>query len=286
MTGCLNQVGIDMEKKMYSYGNLGMNGRFGNQMFQYATLFSVAKANGEDLYIPVSITRHDFPLEGEYEILSAFPALSAKRETRENIAALITGQYKEPGFSYDPNVFLIRNNTDLHGYFQSEMYFSEYRKDILREFEFSDEVKNNAASMLESIRSKTSSRHICSLHIRRGDYQNSPDYHTNLDGSYYNVAMNHILSKFKDVKFLVFSDDIEWCKNNLPSGVEFSALQSQFEDMCAMTLCDSHITANSSFSWWGSWMANSKCTIAPKAWFGPKGPPDWSTIYSQGWLIA
>ena len=98
--------------------------------------------------------------------------------------------------------------------------------------------------------------------------------------------MNHILSTFKSVKFLVFSDDLEWCKNNLPSGVLYSTASDQFEDMCAMTLCDSHIVANSSFSWWGAWLSNSRCVIAPRAWFGPKGPTDWSTIYGHGWLVA
>jgi hypothetical protein len=37
--------------------------------------------------------------------------------------------------------------------------------------------------------------------------------------------------------------------------------------LCLMSKCDYHIIANSSFSWWGSWLAQSKKTICPRQWF-------------------
>jgi hypothetical protein len=54
-----------------------------------------------------------------------------------------------------------------------------------------------------------------------------------------------------------------------------------------MSLCNYHIIANSSFSWWGSWLANSKQTIAPKKWFSPNGSLlNWNTkdLYLPNWI--
>ena len=61
----------------------------------------------------------------------------------------------------------------------------------------------------------------------------------------------------------------------------------KFLDMCLMTKCEYHIIANSSFSWWGAWLANSKKTIAPKLWFGssPNMPKNWNDVYSDEWEV-
>lgn len=270
----------------YTYHSLGTNGRFGNQMFQYAALFSIAKDNGCELVIPDSVVREDFPLSGAYEILEAFPDLSAIKSPSKDLSKGVGQQYREPGFSYDQNFHLIRPNVDIHGYFQSEMYFKHHRADLLKEFTFSPDVITAAQEKINDFRTFSGCENLCAIHIRRGDYKNHPDYHTNLSGEYYNAAMQHMVTAFPDVHAVVFSDDIEWCKLNLPNSMDYSDASSQFEDMCMMSLCDLHIIANSSFSWWGSWLSNSKRTIAPKAWFGPRGPDSWSSIYREGWYVV
>ena len=53
-----------------------------------------------------------------------------------------------------------------------------------------------------------------------------------------------------------------------------------------MSICKYHIIANSSFSWWGAWLANSEHTIAPKVWFGPSlADHDTSDLYCPGWEV-
>jgi hypothetical protein len=54
-----------------------------------------------------------------------------------------------------------------------------------------------------------------------------------------------------------------------------------------MSLCDYHVIANSSFSWWGAWLGESKKVIAPSQWFGesPDMPKNWSDIYCKDWII-
>ena len=94
--------------------------------------------------------------------------------------------------------------------------------------------------------------------------------------------------EFKGYRPVVFSDDIEWCKenmtwlnNNHPEPVFMS--YDHFTDLCLMSLCNGHIIANSSFSWWGAWLGGGK-TVAPKEWFGPSGPKNWKDVYCEDWI--
>lgn len=272
----------------YTYRGLGQNGRLGNQMFQYSTLFALAKMNNASFAIPEKVTRYDFYLDGRYELLDAFPNLSADILPVDDDVFKFQRQYVEPTFAFDPNIFLITGDLDLHGYFQSGHYFADFKEDIKREFAFTSEVQSNCRLFIEKIRKENPGSNICSLHVRRSDYQAKSDYHTMLstDTDYYTMGIHAILSRFPLTKFVIFSDDVGWCRQAFPQEAVFPDMNSQYEDMCLMTMCDTHIIANSSFSWWGAWLSDSKFIIAPKAWFGPKGPPDWSSIYCKGWNIA
>ncbi len=268
---------------MITYKEIGTNGRFGNQMFQYAALFALARKRSSDFAIP------DLADGKPYEILTAFPKLSAKKLDSNSLDSVsLVGQYREPSFSYDPNFNLLIDNIDLWGYFQSEHYFSEFRNELLGEFRFDENVLDNSSKKIANIRSKMECDHLCAVHIRRGDYLNLSHYHTNLGANYYNPSIQHISQNFENVGFLICSDDIGWCIDSFPKSdnIIFSNADSQYEDMCMMSKCDLHIIANSSFSWWGSWLSESKCTIAPKDWFSAQGPKSWSTIYRTGWLLA
>jgi hypothetical protein len=99
------------------------------------------------------------------------------------------------------------------------------------------------------------------------------------------------MSMFPDKEFLIFSDDIKWCENadiffgGSSKGFHFSK-NDQMVDMCLMSRCTGgHIIANSTFSWWGAWLAKSEKVVAPKNWFGEKGHKDWQDIYCDGWIV-
>ena len=76
--------------------------------------------------------------------------------------------------------------------------------------------------------------------------------------------------------YCIFSDDIEWCKENLKFligdkevvFVDWNKGQESFRDMQLMSLCHYNIIANSSFSWWGAWLNNNdgKVVVAPERW--------------------
>ena len=105
-----------------------------------------------------------------------------------------------------------------------------------------------------------------SLHIRRTDYLVNPNHPVQpLD--YYKEALS-LLDQDKTV--VIFSDDAEWChKQEMFSDDRFVISQDSDADfdLCLMSMCNSHIIANSSFSWWGAWLGRSEKIIAPKNWF-------------------
>jgi hypothetical protein len=125
-----------------------------------------------------------------------------------------------------------------------------------------------------------------SLHIRRGDFLVNSANHHNLGLDYYEKA----LAEFPmEVPVLIFSDDPEWCSNQeLFADDRFLVAEgnSPYVDMCLMSLCEGHIIANSSFSWWGAWLANSKYVVAPSKWFGPNNAHlDIKDLYLENWVV-
>lgn len=142
-------------------------------------------------------------------------------------------------------------NNDIDFYYQDEYFFRD-NAEAVRAL-FSGEIPP-----------------VCdyvAIHVRRGDYVGNPFYVDLTDTDYYQKAMNEFP---KGTKFLVFSDDIEWCKDqDIFKDCEFSE-GNELEDLNLMASCKGHIIANSSFSWWGAWLCPTypdNKVIAPKAWY-------------------
>lgn len=146
--------------------------------------------------------------------------------------------------------------TGEHFFVQDEKYFKKHENEIRQMF--SDGI--------------TGGDERVSIHVRRGDYVGNPFYvdlghhkHEDMSDNYYVRAM----AMFPNKKFVVFSDDIEWCKNNpIFKDCEFQH-GTEVEDMNAMANCEHNIIANSSFSWWGAWLNPNpnKIVVAPARWF-------------------
>jgi hypothetical protein len=162
----------------------------------------------------------------------------------------------------------------LNGYWQNEDFFKEYRSIILNELSVKNEPDAINLSVIENMRKVNA----ISLHVRRGDAVSNP-YAFRLyklpSLEYYKNAINLITQKVKDPYFFIFSDDIDWCKKNLQLNfpVEFignnNTDDKNYEDIRLMSCCKHHITANSTFSWWGAWLnpSDSKIVISPAEWF-------------------
>ena len=116
-----------------------------------------------------------------------------------------------------------------------------------------------------------------SMHIRRSDYVSGPYVHNRFylcPLSYYYAAIEILRKSLSYPDFFVFSDDIQWVKENLrleyPTRyVDHNGPERDYEDLRLMSLCKHHVIANSTFSWWGAWLSTNpeKIVIAPQHWF-------------------
>jgi hypothetical protein len=95
-----------------------------------------------------------------------------------------------------------------------------------------------------------------------------------MDSQYYEKCMNIIEEAYEEVTYYVFSEDIDWCKENIKNKKhEVIYVDSEYSGerdsghMYLMQSCNNHIIANSTFSWWSAFLADSKITIGPKKWF-------------------
>ncbi len=125
-----------------------------------------------------------------------------------------------------------------------------------------------------------------SLHVRRGDYLKIKNINV-LDVDYYMKAVDYIKKNVEKPMFYIFSDDLDWCKNNLGflNNCNYVDLtQTEIDDLKLMSFCQHNIIANSSFSWWGAWLNQNpkKIVIAPKEWL--INDPGSSNVILSDWI--
>jgi hypothetical protein len=265
---------------MISFNQLGNLGRLGNQMFQYASLRGIAANRGFDFCIP---PEHSFGISDLNVKKSSTNIHTAFDLSKYNKFLEPNQMVEESGFHFDKYLFdNCRDNVDLYGYFQSEKYFKHIENEIRQDFTFDSEIVEVCTDFLKNV---VQSDEVISLHIRRGDYLKLQSFHPVPPIEYYIES----LKKLPDVPVLIFSDDINWCfMQSVFDGDRFFASQANLaeHDMCLMSMCKYHIIANSSFSWWGAWLAKSEKVIAPKIWFGPSlMDHDTSDLYLEGWEV-
>lgn len=174
----------------------------------------------------------------------------------------------------------LEDNTLIDGFFQSEKYFKHNRDKILDYLDFTETSKIVKSKYGEILNGRTTS-----IHIRRGDYLRHPNHHPTQSIEYYNKSVDML--KDKTDQFLVFSDDINWCEENLK--LENSIYindEKDYNELYLMSLCDNNIIANSSFSWWGAWLNKNddKLVVGPTKWFGSAINHKTSDILPDEWI--
>lgn len=122
---------------------------------------------------------------------------------------------------------------------------------------------------------------VC-VHLRRGDYVKPGSAYVDLSSTdYYRKAMDYAKSILPDAKFFFFSDDLDYVKGVFQSDnvyyVDCNKGSNGYLDIKLMSLAKVNIMANSTFSYWASYIDNEhKTVIYPKQWFcewtGRKSP--------------
>jgi hypothetical protein len=278
-----------------------IHGGLGNQMFQYASGLGLARRLG----VPLTLDLSWFSAATKSEIDRPFlldtwmiDATIADTDTvadlrhdtarwRHSLAkrlpdlwvphlsrALRGPLFREAGHPYQPAATAMRPPVLFDGYFQSERYFAHISDEIRRHFTPRAPLSPTSAEMADAIRTWA---WPVSLHIRRGDYVTNTGASQLLGVTpmdYYRAAIAHIRTQRSGMPhFLLFSDDPDWVREAFAfldaKTVVIGNADRPWDDMTLMALCHDHITANSSFSWWGAWLnpRADKTVIAPKRWF-------------------
>ena len=285
-------------------------GGLGNQMFQYACAMALSIRTEQALRIAAdqfgNYTLHNgFELQRQFSVDTP---MATDQELRDMLGWRSSPHFRhvfgrpsmhwacpkrccvEPHFHYWPAIRQLTGPVYLHGYWQSERYFSDVIDDVRETYRFRqpwDEVDL-------AVRSRMEQQPSASLHIRRGDYTSTKNQgvYAQCDLRYYRAAITLLREQIPGIKIFAFSDDPDWVEAQFAP--EFGALEivrhntgsRSANDMRLMSSADHHIIANSSFSWWGAWLNPdpNKLVIAPKSWFvdgrNDKDliPPSWTRI--------
>ncbi len=276
-------------------------GGLGNQLFQYAVARHIAQKHNSDLILDISAftkyklrnySLYHFNINGKVDE-STFINIKNKSKFLKFMNRIFLRKpaltyVGEKNFHFDDTILCLPDNIYLDGYWQSEKYFKGIEAIIREEFAIktcSDKTNMDIASQIQDCSA-------VSLHIRRGDYisnSTTQAFHGVCTLDYYKNAVTEIASKSNNPVFYIFSDDIEWARNNIKLDfptvfIGHNGPEKDYEDLRLMSLCKNHIIANSTFSWWGAWLSSysDKIVCAPKRWFAVESqnardilPPSW-----------
>ena len=265
-----------------------LNGGLGNQLFQYSLGRKLSIKNKDVFKLDLSDFTKDNPRSyslGYFNVIENFTSDEDVNKIKKSgvwkLVDKLKPYYKRSaikykGYDFDPNVLKLSGNFYLDGYWQSEKYFKDIESVIREEITLKELSPYKHSELINNIKNSNS----VSIHIRRGDYVTNKKFssvYNLLDEKYYQEALKFIAEKIKDPLFFIFSDDINWVKQNLniPYPKIFVSGENEiknYEELILMSLCKHNITANSSFSWWGAWLNKNadKIVISPDKWFNDK----------------
>lgn len=259
---------------------ISLKGGLGNQLFQYAfgRLLSI-KHNAEVKY-QFSAKLGDTKREYKLDFFNTKVNFASSEEVKKNkyklgtiswILRLIRQKiFRQFNIGYTKNL-LNKKEGCLEGYWQSYKYLEPIKKELQQEIT----LKKPIDSKFNKIIFQMNSTNSISLHIRRGDYVNDPKTkkeHYTFGMEYYDKAIGIIKEKIQNPFLFVFSDDIEWVKENLktdlPTIFVSDPSMPDYENFMIATNCKHNIIANSSFSFWIAWLNQNpnKIVIAPIKW--------------------
>ncbi len=245
------------------------HGRLGNNLFQIATLISLADKMGVDFILP-HLThaghRGDIPVD-----LSMF-GYDFKRGECD-----IIDEYHEKVFEYVEIPH--QDKLKIGGFFQSWKYFENVKEQLLTKYFI---PSDNVINSLEKYQISSNSLGIS---VRRGDYLMLQNNHCVLDAPYYQEALDTYFQSNIDQIF-VFSDDLEWCQQVFGDDVIY-VKDDVGTQLFLMSKIKHLILSNSTFAWWGAYLnPNNGIIVAPTPWFGPNySDKNTQDLYHPTWKV-
>lgn len=281
-----------------------ISGGLGNQMFQYALMIGLRETFKEEIYAEISSYRN-YNLHNGLELERIFP-ISLNRAKRNPLLArkltlsrflnhyfpFICGdcQYEYPDFRYVDSIYNQRSTKCYYaGYWHNYQYIKPFRAEIMKAFTFKIPADQKTQKLIDTL----SQQNSVGIHIRRGDYLKEKQYQGICTLEYYKKAIDLVRDVLKAPVYYLFSNDINWCKENISPlikdskavYIDWNTGKDSYRDMQLMTYCKGLIIANSSFSWWGAFLnqREDKLIIAPRHWKNAKYDleiqmPEWTLV--------
>jgi hypothetical protein len=251
------------------FPDLGRTGRLGNQLWQIASTLGVGASIGEDVVFP----------EWDYAPFFSLPPELFSPQGRTVQSA---------------HTRLLHMDERARAYMQDYHLFQNIETQIRSWLQPSEKALDRLALRSDAVRLMLKSSPSVSLHVRRGDNVTHPiGIHPLRTMDYFRRALNLVETE----EVFVFSDDPEWCRSEFP--ITFPEFRFVFidqgsarppdylrdsrgepseyikagpvdwEDLHMMGLCRDHIISNSTYAWWGAFVAQpGGLKIYPTNWFG------------------
>ncbi len=276
---------------IYSMRIVKIMGGLGNQMWQYAMLVSLREQHPEEqVYYDASFfngysLHNGFELNRIFNITSNQAPLKCIRKVyhhfvghyffaklyRHCFPVLKTEVREVEVSSYNEALLKQKGDYYYDGYWADHRYYDVCKSILRKEFSLKNGLDEKNERLLSQMRNCTT----CSIHVRRGDYLKDPDFAGICDEDYYKRAIKYAKEKKDDISlFLIFSNDINWCREHLSclfgssqvAYVDWNKGDDSYKDMVLMSHCDVNIIANSSFSWWAAYLNDgvNPLVISPK----------------------
>ena len=298
---------------MIGYDRLGTNGRFGNQLFQYAALRGIAAHHGYEFCIPPD-DHHTYANYGMHHPFK-LPHLKHQGFVNKNNSPQAMYSYeslqqlnpstknvKESVYYLDEDLFNnFEDGTNLDGFCQTEKYFKHIEDEIREDFAFKDEILEPCNEFISNFET------ILFLHVRRGDNVGREEYYRMMTFDYYERALKEF---YDDAHVLILTDDPEWCSNQeffngdrflLNTDVpryDHLTLEGDgthknscvpYTDLCLMSLCNGAILSSSTLGWWGAWLQKGRTNtvVVPEHWYGHtlEEVNDCRDLYPEHWTV-
>lgn len=259
--------------------SIDIMGGLGNQLFQIMTVIAYSKKYNN----PFVIERKAYSPSCTYRNVYWNNFLSKLEKYLVNYFVYFP-VYQEPTFEYQelPSISSTEN-IKLTGYFQSYKYFDSYKDEILKEIGY-DTIRDTFIKKLKQNNTFNPSEMV-SLHFRIGDIiKVHKENHIIIPVEYYINAMKHVVQNTdKPIKLLYFceAEDNEFVLTNYINSLKklfpntsyhkVSDTLEDWEQLVLMSVCEHHILANSTFSWWGAYLATdtdnkNKIICYPDKW--------------------
>lgn len=262
-------------------------GGLGNQLFCYAAARRLAFVNNAELvlddvsgFVKDQVYKRHYQLD-HFRIPCRKATVAERLEPFGRVRRCLKRRWntrlpfekrsyvQQEGRNFDQRLLQLKPRGDLYleGYWQSEGYFKDVEATIRQDLQIRQPADSNNQIIAARIRSQTA----VAVHVRFFDESKTAGSN-NTPVDYYHRAIFEMERRVSGGHYYLFSDRPEVARDRIPMSDERTTLvinkgdENAFADLWLMTLCRHFIIANSTFSWWGAWLAAraDKLVIAPK----------------------